>query len=108
VQIVLYVFPFLLLLRTKRGRGENRTERYRNLDYQDGIQDLPSLAQTNGKATETMHDFEYLQALKSVEFWCLFFTFFGGTGAAYMTINQLTQVSICIRLTVSKNPAMSS
>ena len=96
VQIILYVFPFFLLLRTKRGRGENRPGRYRNLDYQDGIETLQSFAQTNGEANETMHDFEYFEALKSVEFWCLFFTFFGGTGAAYMTINQLTQVSLCM------------
>eukprot|EP00457_Paulinella_chromatophora_P002741 gb/GEZN01002746.1/.p1 GENE.gb/GEZN01002746.1/~~gb/GEZN01002746.1/.p1 ORF type:complete len:767 (-),score=131.16 gb/GEZN01002746.1/:53-2353(-) len=44
----------------------------------------------------SLHDWTYRQALCSLEFWCLFGTGFGGTGAAYMTIDQLAQINTAL------------
>lgn len=52
-------------------------------------QDLHSAPQ----GQPSLHSFTFSEALQSLDFWCLCFIFFGGTGAANMTINQLAQIN---------------
>eukprot|EP00808_Paulinella_micropora_P005451 g51778.t1 len=44
----------------------------------------------------SLHNFTYGQALCSVEFWCLILIFLGGSGPAFMTVAQLTQINAAL------------
>jgi MFS family permease len=102
VQVVLYVFPFFLLLRTKRIKGETtgpaRPSMYKNSDVEDNIVKVDSIPDTKivGATRTSIHNYTFFEALCTLDFWCLFFTFFGGTGAAYMTINNLGQINTAL------------
>ena len=106
VQVFLYLFPFFLLLRTKRRKGQTAgvadsgeaPEDWlpKNSDAEDLVTEVPSDNEVVGATVSSMYDFSFKEALLSIEFWCLFFIFFGGTGAAYMTINQLTQINVAL------------
>ena len=50
----------------------------------------------------SMYNVSFFEALGMIEFWCLFFIFFGGTGAAYMTINNLAQINYSLGGTLVK------
>lgn len=107
IEIALYAFPYLVTFRTKRARtlasAENNIQGHNekssidsSLADEKNVDSTATASPSRSVPASAMNEYEYFEALQTLDFWCLFFTFFGGTGSAYMTINNLTQINYAL------------
>ena len=77
-------------------KDKNSTNSNNTLKSTSMNADVETEKSTSRAVKASMYNLGFFEALMMIEFWCLFFTFFGGTGAAYMTINNLPQINYAL------------